>query len=272
MTAALSLPGPFWLIGCGNMAGAMLEGWLAAGLDRSQITVIRPSGRPPAEGIRTLTSLPEDEVPALVMLGVKPQKLDEVVPFVAPVLEPETVVISILAGVELASLRQRFSKPRTLVRAMPNLPVRLGKGAIGLFGETVGPEPREEVERLMSTLGRAEWVSEEPLIDVVTALAGSAPAFLYRFIDALAEAGVAEGLPREQAERFALATVEGAGAMAAASDESPSQLVERVASPGGTTRAGLEVLDGEGGLRPLMRRTMAAAVGRGRELAEAARR
>ena len=150
MTDRLSLPGPFWLIGCGNMAGAMLEGWLAAGLDRSQITVIRPSGRPPAEGIRTLTALPEDEVPALLMLGVKPQKLDEVVPLVAPALEPETVLISILAGVELASLRQRFSTPRTLVRAMPNLPVRLGKGAIGLFGETVDPRARETVEGLMS--------------------------------------------------------------------------------------------------------------------------
>ncbi len=265
-------PGPFWLIGCGNMAGSMLDGWLAAGFDRSQITVIRPSGRPPAPGIRTLIALPEDEVPALLMLGVKPQKLDEVVPQLAPVLEPETVLISILAGVELGSLRRRFSAPRTLVRAMPNLPVRLGKGAIGLFGEAADPEARQTVERLMSVLGRAEWVGEEPLIDVVTALAGSAPAFLYRFIDALAEAGEVEGLPREQAERFALATVEGASAMAAASDESPSQLVERVASPGGTTRAGLDILDAEGGLRALMRRTMDAAVRRGRELAEAARR
>src|SRR3954469_1509202 len=127
------LPGPLFLIGCGNMAGAMLKGWLDAGADPSEITVIRPSGRPVGEGVRVLTALPEDEIPALVLLGVKPQKLDEVAPTLAPALEAETILVSILAGVELASLRARFAAPRAIVRAMPNLPVRLGKGVTALF-------------------------------------------------------------------------------------------------------------------------------------------
>ena len=128
----LILPGPLFLIGCGNMAGAMLEGWLAAGADPRLITVVRPSGRAPAPGIRTLTALPEDEVPALVLLGVKPQKLAEIAPGLAPALEPETILISILAGTSLATLRAFFPAPRTVVKAMPNLPVGLRKGVTEL--------------------------------------------------------------------------------------------------------------------------------------------
>src|SRR3954463_128366 len=107
----IPLPGPLWLIGCGNMAGAMLSRWLACGIDRSEISVVRPSGVGPAEGVRTLTALPEDEVPAGVLVGVKPQKRDEVAPALAPVLDRHTILISILAGVELASLRARFAVP-----------------------------------------------------------------------------------------------------------------------------------------------------------------
>src|ERR671921_495615 len=141
----LSLPGPLWLIGCGNMAGAMLDRWLASGVDPRKVTVVRPSGRPAADGVRVLTSLPEDEVPALVMLGVKPQKLDEVAPLLAPVLEPETTLISILAGVEMSSLRRRFPQPRLIVRAMPNTPVRLNKGAIGLYSDSENLAGREQI-------------------------------------------------------------------------------------------------------------------------------
>src|SRR5947209_1676085 len=129
----IPLPGPLWLIGCGNMAGAMLARWIECGVDRSEITVVRPSGVAPAEGVRTLTVLPEDEVPALVLLAVKPQKLDEVAPLLAPALDPHTILVSILASVELASLRQRFAAPEAIVRAMPNTPVRLGKGVIELI-------------------------------------------------------------------------------------------------------------------------------------------
>src|SRR5688500_4305675 len=131
----LALPGPFWLIGCGNMAGAMLHGWLDAGLDSAQVTVIRPSGKPVAEGVRVLTKLPSDERPVVAMLGVKPQKLDEVAPGLAPALRESALLISILAGVEHASLRARFPGPRTIVRAMPNTPTALRKGATSLYAE-----------------------------------------------------------------------------------------------------------------------------------------
>lgn len=270
-TESLSLTGPFWLVGCGNLGGAMLEGWLARGADPRQITVIRPSGRPVAGDVRVLTELPEDEVPAMLMLGVKPQTLDEVAPLVAPVLEPETILVSILAGVEQASLRRRFPVPRTIVRAMPNTPVRLNKGAIGLYSDSADDAARETVARLMGALGDAEWIGDESLFDALSALSASGPAFVFRFIEALAEGAGQLGLPREVARRLAVATVEGAGALAAASHEDPHQLAERVASPGGMTRKGLDVLDKDDRLKRLALETLEAAVRRSREMGAAAR-
>ena len=268
----LSLPGPLLFVGCGNMAGAMLEGWLRAGADPAQITVVRPSGRAVAEGVRVLTALPEDEVPAVAVLGVKPQKLDEVAPRLAPVLEAETILVSILAGVEQAALRARFAAPRTIVKAMPNLPVALGKGVVELHSDSADAAARAEVERMMEALGRVEWFEDEGLFNVASALTAAAPAFLFRFLDALAEAGAELGLPPEQARRLAAAMAEGAAALAAVSDASPEELARRVASPGGTTEAGLAVLDGPDGLRPLILRTLKASRRRGREMAEAARK
>jgi len=268
---ALALAGPFWLIGCGNMAGAMLEGWLHAGLDPEQVTVVRPSGRQVAPGVRVLTTLPRDEMPALVMLGVKPQKLDEVAPMLAPVLDTRTVLISILAGVEQASMRQRFPGVGTIVKAMPNTPVRLRKGVTALYGDSDDTLARATVERLMQALGHAEWFDDEQLFQAAGHLSGAGPAFLFRFIDALALAGAELGLPREQSVRLAAAMVEGAGALAAGAGESPAQLAERVASPGGTTQAGLNVLDEDGALNRLLVRTLQASRRRGQELAQAAR-
>jgi len=268
----LTLPGPFWLIGCGNLAGAMLRGWLAAGMDPAQVTVIRPSGAPVADGVRVLARLPLDERPVVAMLGVKPQKLDEVAPDLAPILEGSELLISVLAGVEHASLRQRFPGPRTIVRAMPNTPTALRKGATSLFAEGGAGEDRELSERLVGALGHVEWIDNESLFDVVAALTASGPAFVFRFIDALA-AGAAElGLPPEQARQLALATVEGAAALAAASAETPHQLAERVASPGGMTRKGLDVLDAGESLNRLVHATLDAAVRRSREMGEAARK
>ena len=258
---------PLLMIGCGNMAGAMLEGWLAAGADPRMITVVRPSGRPPAEGVRTLTSLPEDEVPALVLLGVKPQKLAEVAPTLAPAMDAETILVSILAGTTLATLRAHFPAPRTVVRAMPNLPVSIGKGVIELHSDGAG-EAAAEVERLMAALGRVEWFEDESLFAVASALTAAAPAFLYRFIDALAAAGEALGLPADQAAHLAAAMAEGAAALAAASAEPPAGLARRVASPGGTTEAGLAVLDSEARLRGLVLEALEAARKRGTEMAQ----
>ena len=270
MTDSL-LTRPLLMIGCGNMAGAMLEGWLAAGADPRMITVVRPSGQAPAPGIRTLTSLPEDEAPALVLLGVKPQKLANVAPGLAPVLAPETILVSILAGVSLASLRTAFPAPRTVVKAMPNLPVALRQGVVELHTDASSDAAATaDVERLMSALGKAEWFEDESLFAVAGALTAAAPAFLYRFIDALAAAGEELGLPADQAARLATAMAEGAAALAAASPETPGQLARRVASPGGTTEAGLGVLDEGSGLRPLVARALRASRRRGIEMAEAA--
>ena len=267
MTQSL-LTRPLLMIGCGNMAGAMLEGWLAAGADPRMITVVRPSGRPPAPGIRTLTSLPEDEAPALVLLGVKPQKLAEVAPTLAPVLEPETILVSILAGTTLATLRALFPTPATVVKAMPNLPVSLRRGVIELCSDAAGDEAAKvEVERLMAALGYVEWFSDESLFAVAGGLTAAAPAFLYRFLDALAEAGEALGLPAAQASRLAVGMAEGASALAAHAGETPHRLADRVASPGGTTEAGLRVLDAEPGLQALVLRALEASRRRGLEMA-----
>ena len=266
----LPLPGPLWLIGCGNMAGAMLGRWLAAGADPRQITVVRPSGRSVAEGVRVLTVPPEDEVPALVLLGFKPQKLDEAAPAVAKAMEAGTILLSILAGVEAASLRARFPAPEAVVRAMPNTPVALGKGVTNLYNDKPEPWARETVERLMTPLGQVEWFEEEALFALAGHLTAAAPAFLYRFIDALAAAGAELGLPADQAARLAAAMAEGAAALAAASPETPEELARRVASSGGTTEAGLRMLDSDDALRSLMLRTLDASRRRGIEMAKAA--
>ncbi len=267
----LTLTRPLFLIGCGNMAGAMLEGWLAAGADPRLITVIRPSGRVPAPGIRTLIALPEGEVPALVLLGVKPLKLAEVAPVLAPALERETILVSILAGTSLDTLRSHFPAPRTIVKAMPNLPVSLRKGVTELYADASGDgADRAQVERLMQALGQAEWFDDESVLGVASALTASAPAFLYRFLDALAAAGEELGLPADQAARLAAAMAEGSSALAARSGATPRELARRVASPGGTTEAGLAVLDAEDGLRTLVHRAMEASRRRGRDMAAGA--
>jgi pyrroline-5-carboxylate reductase len=265
------LPGPFWLVGCGNMAGAMLAGWLESGIDPAHVTVIRPSGRAVAPGVRVVTEPPEDEVPALVMLGFKPKTLGEVAPTLAPALDERTVLISILAGVEQASLRARFPAPRTIVRAMPNLPVRLGKGVTNLYSDSDDSMARALVSGMMAALGHAEWFEDEELFQAAGILTGAGPAFLFRFIEALAAAGEEVGLAPAQALRLAIKMTEGSAALAAASEDDPRRLAERVASPGGTTEAGLRVLDEDQALALLLRRTVEAGRRRSRQMAADAR-
>lgn len=265
------LPGPLWFVGCGNMGQAMLDGWIAQGVDPGRVSAIRPSGRAVGHGVRVLTDYPEDEVPAIVLLAMKPHQLDAAVPALAPILERSSLLVSILAGVELASLRARFAAPAAIVRAMPNLPVRLGRGVVNLCGEGVDAATRALIVGLMAALGHAEWFEDEARFALAGHLTGAGPAFLFRFIDALAAAGAALGLPEEQSARLALRMVEGAAALAAASEEGPDALARRVASPGGTTEAGLEVLDEDRALAVLVERTLEAARRRGIEMAEAAR-
>ena len=171
----------------------------------------------------------------------------------------------------LATLAQRLPNAGAHVRVMPNLAVALGKAPIALAERGLDEPGRKALVSLMEPLGTPEWV-EEAQFDLVTALAGSGPAFVYRFIDALAQGATTLGLPREQAQRLAVAMVEGAAALVAVSPDGPGELARRVASPGGTTEAGLKMLDGEQGLKPLILRTLDASRRRGIEMAEAARR
>lgn len=257
---------PFWMIGCGNMAGAMLTRWLAAGAPADGITVVRPSGVAPAAGVRTLTALPDGPAPRLVLLGIKPQQLDSVAPALAARVGPETVLVSILAGTGCDSLRARFPAAGAIVRAMPNTPVALGRGVVALTGDRVEP-----VAALMRPLGLVEWIADEEDFHLVAALAGSGPAFVFRMIDALAVGAADLGLAPDQAARLALHMVEGAGALAAGAGEPPALLADRVASPGGMTRKGLDVLDADQALARLMRATLDATAARGREMAAAFR-
>jgi pyrroline-5-carboxylate reductase len=258
------------IVGCGNMAGAMLEGWLAAGLDPARIAVFDPFARELPAGVRRLEAMPRGEQFDVILLGVKPQLLAEVAPQVAPLAGSATTVFSMLAGVELAVLDGHFPQAQAIVRLMPNLSAALGKSPIALAARGLDPAERDHATALLAPLGTPEWIAEDAF-DLVTALAGSGPAFVYRFIDALAAAAGVLGLPRDQADRLALAMVEGAAALAATSPDSPGRLADRVASPGGMTREGLNVLDADGALVKLVTETLRAARDRGAELAAQAR-
>ncbi len=257
------------LIGCGNMGGAMLAGWLAGGLDAARFTVVDPLMAEAPAGVTLLRELPDGAFDA-ILLGVKPQLLGDVAAGVARLAKPGTLLLSILAGVELASLAERFPDAGGHVRIMPNLAAAIGKSPIALASRGLDEAAKSRITRLMAPLGTPEWLGEE-LFDVVTALAGSGPAFVYRFIDALAAGAGALGMPPDQAERLALAMVEGAGALASASPHRPGELARRVASPGGTTEAGLKVLDADAALTRLAEATLRAAADRSAEMAKAAR-
>ena len=259
------------LVGCGNMAGAMLEGWLAAGLDPARFTAVDPMRENFLAGVRGLQELPEGESFDLILLGVKPQMLADVTPQVAPFAKDGAVLLSLLAGVELEVLSASFPKASGVVRIMPNLAAALGKSPMALAQHGLNEEARAELTDLLGPLGTPEWVDESQF-DVITALAGSGPAFVYRFIDALSQAAAELGLPRDQAGRLAVAMVEGAAALVAASPDDPGTLARKVASPGGTTEAGLKVMDEGEAMLELARRTLRAASNRSAQLAAEARR
>lgn len=249
-----------WLIGCGNMAGAMLHRWLDCGLDPASVTVVRPSGAAVAPGVRVLREVPDERAPDLLLLGVKPQMLATVAPGLQAATQ-NTILLSILAGVTLARLRESFPAAGPIVRAMPNLPVALGTGVVATATDGAMPQ---DLAALLDQLGLVEAFADETQFDAVTALAGSGPAFAYRFVDALAKGGAALGLDAAQADRLALATVEGAIALAKQDGTPLATLVDRVASKGGSTRAGLDVLDAE--LDALVADTLAAAAARNKIL------
>lgn len=259
------------IVGCGNMGGAMLSGWLAAGLAPGMFTIVDPVLAQAPAGVRLLRE-PEPGMFDVVLLGVKPQMLAEVAPAVEPLVGPRTILVSMLAGVELATLAKHFPRAIARVRLMPNLAASLGKSPLALAGKDVSADHAAALESLLAPLGHVEWLPGEDLFDLVTALAGSGPAFVYRFIDALAQAAAALGMGPEQAGRLAIATVGGAVSLAVSSEDSPGELARKVASPGGTTEAGLKVLDDGQALARLLEATLRAARDRGAEMAAQARR
>ncbi len=253
------------------MGGAIVEGWRSAGFDLGGLTIIRPSGAEVA-GVRTVTDARDaGSAPAVVVLAMKPQQLDEVAAALRPHLSSKTLVASILAGVELASLRQRFPGVRAVVRAMPNLAVAMRRGVIALVGDNEDEALKREVAEIFQPLGFAPWMIDEQKFAAVGSVAGAGPAYVARFIAALTKAGEKLGLSPEMASTVALETVFGTAWMAASTGEAMDSIANRVASPGGTTEAGLAVLDRNGVFEELLALAIGAASRRGTALARSAR-
>ncbi len=262
--------GSLVLLGCGKMGGAMLEGWLKGGLSPAQVQVIDPypSGWLKRQAARGVTVNPAQLAPATVaVIAVKPQMMAEAAPQLVVLAGQGTVFLSIAAGTPIAAFEAMFGAATAIIRAMPNTPAAVGRGISALIGNGVTTEAQMAMaEALLGAVGQTVRLSSEEQMHAVTGLSGSGPAYVFHMIEAMAAAGVAAGLPPDLAMRLARATVAGAGALADASPEPAEQLRVDVTSPGGTTAAGLAVLMPE--LPDLMTRTVAAAAGRSRELAE----
>ena len=271
---ALRLPGPLVLVGCGKMGGALLRGWLARGVDPGLVTAIdiNPVGLDDvrAQGVTILTKatdLPAGLKPALLLLAVKPQFMDDALPDLKA--HAGATFLSIAAGKTVAYFKDRLGADTEIVRSMPNTPAAVGRGASVIFRDpAVRPDRLDLCGALLAAVGTVEWVDDEDLLNAVTALSGGGPAYTFLLIECLAEAGRAAGLPADMAMRLARETVSGSGELARLSDESAAQLRQNVTSPKGTTLEALNVLMAPDGLQPLMTRAIAAATRRSRELAQ----
>jgi pyrroline-5-carboxylate reductase len=254
------------------MGAAMLDGWLALGIDPKAVVVLEPqpateiaalSGR----GVKLNPKPGEIGAVAAIVIAIKPQVAPEVVPTLAPYVGSSTVAVSIMAGRTLRFLEGALPNA-ALIRAMPNTPAAIGRGiTVAVPNARVGAAQRALVHTLLTAIGAVEWVDDETLMDVVTAVSGSGPAYIFLLAECMARAGVAAGLPAELAEKLARATVAGSGELLQRSPLPAATLRANVTSPGGTTAAALHVLMGKDGLDALMTRAVAAATRRGRELA-----
>jgi pyrroline-5-carboxylate reductase len=260
------------LAGAGKMGAAMLEGWVALGLSPANIAVLEPQ---PSPDITALTERglrlnpPRDSVGdiAAAVVAVKPQIAPELLPALAPFVVGATVVLSIMAGRTLRFLADNLPGA-ALVRAMPNTPAAIGRGiTVAIANPRVSPEQRALVDALLSAVGAVEWITDEALMDAVTALSGSGPAYVFLLAESMTRGGTAAGLPPALADRLARVTVAGAGELLHRSPLDPATLRQNVTSPGGTTAAALEVLMAEGGLERLMAAAIDAATKRSRDLA-----
>ncbi|MEH6951261.1 pyrroline-5-carboxylate reductase [Nitrobacter sp. NHB1] len=266
------LQGTLVLAGAGKMGGALLTGWLARGLNPKRVAVIEPHASDDicalaARGIRLNPAAKEAGTVAALVLAVKPQTFGDAGPALRPLIGPSTLVVSIMAGTTIAVLDAVCGG--NIVRAMPNTPAAIGRGiTVAVAAKGVNEEQRTTADALLRTTGAVEWIDDEALMDAVTAVSGSGPAYVFLLAEELARAGVAAGLPADLAARLARETVAGSGELLHRSDLDAATLRQNVTSPGGTTAAALSVLMGEPGLRELMTHAVAAATKRSKELAK----
>ncbi|MFT3730067.1 MAG: pyrroline-5-carboxylate reductase [Hyphomicrobium sp.] len=272
---ALKLNGSVVLAGAGKMGAAMLAGWLERGLDPSQVIIQEPhlSGAAlelaKTHGIKSATTIePQSRSPAVIVVAVKPQVMEDVFPPLAKIAGRDTVVMSIAAGKTIASFERHLPVGTAVVRAMPNTPAAIGRGITGAVANSHTSAAQKDIcESLLRAVGDVVWVPDESLIDAVTAVSGSGPAYVFLLAEALADAAVAAELDAETAKRLACATVSGAGELLHQSGLDPATLRQNVTSPGGTTAAALAILMREkNGLKDLMTEAVLAAQKRGREL------
>lgn len=257
------------LLGCGKMGSAMLAGWLEKGLPASSVWVVDPHASDwlQSTGVHINRDLPGD--PAIVLVAVKPQMMTQALPTLRRMGGGATLFVSVAAGTPISYFEEVLGADTPIVRAMPNTPAAIGQGITAIIGNAkAGADALAEAEALLSAVGRVVRLDTEAQIDAVTGVSGSGPAYVFHLIETMAAAGEAQGLPPDLALELATATVAGAGALAQASEEHPSQLRVNVTSPNGTTQAALEVLmDAETGFPKLLDDAVAAATNRSKELA-----
>jgi pyrroline-5-carboxylate reductase len=270
--ALQNLTAPLVLAGAGKMGGAMLSGWLAQGLDARSLVVIEPHlsdeiAALATKGVRLNPSAKDVGAAATLVIAVKPQMFRQAGAALKSFTDSSTLVVSIMAGITIASIEAACGG--AVVRAMPNTPAAIGRGiTVAVAANNVSDAQRAVADALLRATGSVEWISDESLMDAVTAVSGSGPAYVFLLAEELARAGVEAGLPRELATRLARETVAGSGELLYRSDLSPATLRQNVTSPAGTTAAALEVLMGTGGLQSLLTRAVAAATRRSKELAK----
>jgi pyrroline-5-carboxylate reductase len=273
-TPSPDLPASLILVGAGKMGGALLEGWIRLGMPGERLTVIDPNASPvlvatcEQHGIALNPSLSTLRPAEVAVLGIKPQMLDSAAATVSQIVDANTLLISILAGKTIGDLRARLPMVKAIIRCMPNLPASVQRGVTGAApSPEVTPAQRKTTDALLAGVGTVEWLSSEDLIDAVTAVSGSGPAYVFHLVECLAAAAEQLGLPADMAERLARGTVEGAGELLHRSPLPASTLRENVTSPAGTTAAALEVLMRREGMAPLIAEAVAAAHRRAGELA-----
>lgn len=268
---------PLLLIGCGKMGSAMLSGWLKEDLNNNAVYIVDPFIEPiknnfsqiPDENLLdSFDQLPNNLTPSFIIMAVKPQMMDEALATLKSYDLSKSVILSVAAGKTIHYFEDHLSQDHAIVRAMPNTPAAIGKGiTVCVSNRLVSDAQKTVCSTLLETVGNVEWIEDEGLMDAVTALSGSGPAYVFYMAEAMAAAGEAIGLPKDLSDKLAHQTVSGAGALLEKSNESPSKLRENVTSPGGTTAAALDVLMSDEGIAKSIRRAMQEAKARSKELA-----